>query len=267
MATVTSRDGTTIAYETRGAGSPVILVDGAMCYRGFGPMTLIAEQLLPGHTVVLYDRRGRGGSTDTPPYSVEREVEDIAALVTQVGGPVRLFGMSSGGALALHGAAALGDSVSHVAVYEVPFMPLSARPATQAYTEALAAALAGHDRQAAVVAFLRRVGTPEPAIDGIRESPGWPAMMAIAPTLGYDDQLVGGDVPAVLLGSLNVPVLALAGGASPDFLRYGSETVASLARSGRFEVIDGVGHDAPAARLAPPLRAFFGEDDRDQAQR
>jgi pimeloyl-ACP methyl ester carboxylesterase len=258
MPTVTSSDGTAIAFETRGSGSPVILIDGAMCYRGFGPMGAFAEQLQSEHTVVLYDRRGRGESGNTPPFAPAREVDDVAALVAGVGGPVGLFGMSSGGALALSAAAALGDAVSHVAVYEVPFMPAPASPAAQAYTEELTAALAAGNRDAAVAAFLRRVGTPEPAIAGIRQSPGWPAMTAIAPTLQYDDLLVGGDVPDGTVRSLDVPVLALAGGESPDFLRYGSATVGALAPRGRFEVLDGVGHDAPAERLAPHLRAFFG---------
>ncbi|MFC0681210.1 alpha/beta fold hydrolase [Lysobacter korlensis] len=258
---MTSRDGTAIAFETAGTGSPVILVDGAMCFRGFGPMRAIAEQLRSDHTVLLYDRRGRGESGDTPPYALAREVEDVAALVARVGGPVQIFGMSSGGAVALHTATALGNSVSHVAVFDVPFMPAPALPAAAAYTEELTTALATDDRDAAVAAFLRRVGTPEPAIKHIRTSAGWPAMTAIAPTLRYDDLLVGGGVPASLAGSLDVPVLGLAGGESPGFLRHGSERIAALAPRGRFELIEGVGHDVPAERLAPRLHAFFGEQD------
>jgi pimeloyl-ACP methyl ester carboxylesterase len=258
MATVTSRDGTAIAFEIRGTGTPVILIDGAMCYRGLGPMESIADQLQSDHTVVLYDRRGRGASGNTLPFAPEREVEDVAALTEHLGGPVRLFGMSSGGALAISAAAALGDAVSHLAVYEVPFMPAPALHAAQAYSEELTAALTNGDRDSAVAAFLRRVGTPDQAIDHLRTSPGWPAMTAIAPTLRYDDLLVGGETPAGEIRSLEIPVLALAGGDSPDFLRYGSATVGALAPHGRFEVLDGVGHDVPAELLAPQLRAFFG---------
>ncbi|MDQ4137543.1 MAG: alpha/beta hydrolase [Actinomycetota bacterium] len=258
MSTVTSADGTTIAFETRGSGPTVVLVDGAMCFRRSGPMPAIADQLESAHTVVLYDRRGRGESGDAAPYDLEREVEDLAALVGMLGGPVRLFGMSSGGALVLRAAAALSDSVSKVALYEVPYSPDGALPAAAAYTADLTTALASDDRDGAVTAFLRRVGTPDPAIERIRTSPGWSAMTAIAPTLGYDDALMsGGVVPADLVSSLVVPVLCLAGGASPDFLRYGAATVADLAPKGRFELVEAAGHDVPVDRLAAHLLPFF----------
>lgn len=260
MPTATSTDGTPIAFETTGRGPTVVLIDGAMCFRAFGPMRGIADQLRGAHTVVLYDRRGRGESGDTQPFAVEREVDDLAAIVASVGEPVRLFGMSSGGALAIHAAAALGDAVSHLAVYEVPYAPEPGLPAARAYTAELTQALAAGDREAAVSAFLRRVGTPEPALEHIRNSPGWPAMLAIAPTLGYDDAaMTGGAVPAGIVASLGMPVLALAGGASPDFLRFGVATVADLAPRGRLGVVEDAGHDVPADRLAARLLPFFAD--------
>src|SRR5512143_2532760 len=121
MSSVMSRDGTKIAYEVQGSGPPLILVDGAMCYRGMGPMPALAKRLASRFTLVLYDRRGRGESDDTPPWSAEREVDDLAALINAVGGSARLFGLSSGAALALD-AVARGLPVPRLAVYEPPFI-------------------------------------------------------------------------------------------------------------------------------------------------
>jgi pimeloyl-ACP methyl ester carboxylesterase len=246
--TVRSADGTSIAYEVQGTGPTLVLVDGAMCFRDSGPMRGVADAIGGALRVVLYDRRGRGASGDTAPYAVEREIEDLGAVVAAVGGPVALFGMSSGGALALRAAAAL-EAVTRVAVYEPPYMPEPALAGARAYTEALTDALARGDRAAAVEAFLRRVGTPPEAIAGIRRSPGWPFMEALAPTLGYDDAVMG-DSRVPDLDGLHAEVLALAGSASPGFLQYGARAVAA-ATGGRFETLAGETHDlAPAAAAA-----------------
>src|SRR6185312_9329139 len=95
MSTVTSQDGTTIAYTVSGQGPAVILVDGAMCYRDSGPAGPLAERLAANYTVYIYDRRGRGESGDTQPYAVEREVEDLDALIHEAGGTAYLYGISS----------------------------------------------------------------------------------------------------------------------------------------------------------------------------
>jgi pimeloyl-ACP methyl ester carboxylesterase len=184
---------------------------------------------------------------------VEREVEDLAALADAVGGPVALFGMSSGGGLALRAAAAL-DAVTRVAVYEPPYMPEPALAGARAYTAELTAALAAGDRGAAVEAFLRRVGTPQEAIAGIRRSPGWPGMEAMAPTLAYDDAAMG-DSRVPSLDGLEAEVLALAGGASPGFLQYGARAVAESA-GGRFELLEGETHGLSPAAAAATLTAF-----------
>src|SRR5207302_4548574 len=107
MTKVTSKDGTTIAYEKSGQGPAVILVDGALCYRAFGPMAPLAKRLASHFTVYMYDRRGRGESTDTKPYTLEREIEDIEALIAESGGSACVYGASSGGALGLRAAAQL----------------------------------------------------------------------------------------------------------------------------------------------------------------
>ena len=121
MKKVTSKDGTAIAYDQRGTGPAVILVDGAMCYRSFGPMPHLAELLAPRFTVYNYDRRGRGDSGDTQPYALQREVEDIEALIQEAGGSAFVYGISSGGALALEAALGLGNKVRKLAIYEAPY--------------------------------------------------------------------------------------------------------------------------------------------------
>ncbi|MCU1473303.1 alpha/beta fold hydrolase [Amnibacterium sp.] len=250
---VQSADGTAIAYEVHGTGPTVVLVDGAMCFRGSGPMRGIADAIGDALRVVLYDRRGRGASGDTAPFAVEREVEDLAAIAAAAGGPVALFGMSSGGALALRAAAAL-DAVNRVAVYEPPFMPEPALPGALAYTAELGETLDRGDRGAAVEAFLRRVGMPPEAVAGMRHSPGWAGMEALAPTLAYDDAAMGDSrVPA--LDGLDAEVLALAGGASPGFLQYGARAVAE-ASGGRFEQLAGQTHDIAPGPAAEALVAF-----------
>src|SRR3954451_12834623 len=142
MSTITSADGTTIAYDTIGDGPVVILVDGALCHRTSGPSGPLAARLAEHFTVVTYDRRGRGDSGDTAPYSVDREVEDLAALVEAAGGSAMLYGISSGAVLALHAASRVAD-VESIALYEPPFIVDGSRaPIGPEYTRELEALLA-----------------------------------------------------------------------------------------------------------------------------
>lgn len=265
MSTLTSSDGSSIAYEPVGEGPAVILVDGALCYRDAGPMRPIAETLRGSATAVLYDRRGRGASTDeladpaARADAVAREIDDLSALIDAAGGSATLFGMSSGGALALAAAVALGPGrVPGVAVYEPPYLPDPLLPSAQAYTRDLLASLADNDRAGAVALFLRRVGVPEAGIEGMKHSPSWDATLALAPTLAYDDAAMGDSrVPDDLLQALTVPVLALAGEQTPDFLRVGAEGVAAGAQTGTFEIVAGQTHDVSADALAPHLLRFL----------
>src|SRR6266540_4138774 len=121
MSKVISKDGTEIAYEKSGKGPALILVDGALCYRSFGPMRELAKLLSPHFTVYTYDRRGRGESTNSQPFAVEREVEDIDALIHEAGGSAFVYGISSGGCLALEAAAKLGNKIEKLAIYEAPY--------------------------------------------------------------------------------------------------------------------------------------------------
>lgn len=253
-----SADGTSIAYETSGAGPAVILVSGAMSTGG--TLAPLAVPLADRFRVVTYDRRGRGESGDTQPYAVEREVEDLAALIEAVGGEAALCGVSSGGALVLE-AAASGLPVRQVAVYEVPFADFVEGGAAQRseYTANLTEALAQGRRGDAVELFLRLTGMAEQMIQGARQSPMWPGMETIAPSLAYDDAVLGGGmVPRERLASIGVPVLSVAGGASPAWMREAARAVAEAVPEGTYRSLAGQTHMVEPEVLGPVLAEFFG---------
>ncbi|MFG3253180.1 alpha/beta fold hydrolase [Streptomyces sp. NPDC048172] len=262
MRTAVSRDGTPIAYERTGEGPPLVLVSGATCTH---EMDLpLAAELAGRHTVHVYDRRGRGGSGDTAPYAVAREVEDLAAVIDAAGGEggegreVQVFGISSGGALALE-AAASGVPVGRVAVYEVPYSDdPGVRAGSGTYTAELNRLLAAGDRAGAVELFLRRVGMPEEDLAGMRHAPFWKGMEALAPTLAYDDAVIrGGELPAERLARITQPVLVVCGGAGPEWWRDTGRSIAAAVRDGRYATLAGQDHRVDPAALAPALREFF----------
>ncbi|MDF3302445.1 alpha/beta fold hydrolase [Streptomyces tropicalis] len=251
-----SRDGTPIAHHRTGQGPVVVLVSGAM---STGATTAPLAAALSGRfSTVVYDRRGRGASGDTAPYAVEREVEDLAALIEAEGGEAALYGVSSGGALALRAAAA-GLPVRQVAVYEPPYaVGEDGAQERAAYTRDLTAALARDRRGDAVELFLRLTGLAPEMIANARQSPMWAGMEAIAPTLAHDDAVMGGGpVPRELLASVPVPVLAVAGGASPGWLRVVAQQVAQLVPQGTYRTLEGQTHAVEPEVLAPVLAEFF----------
>src|SRR5262245_34249829 len=177
ISTLTSKDGTRIAYERHGEGPPLVLVDGAMCRRQFGPMAPLAKLLAPRFTVAYYDRRGRGDSGDTPPYAVEREVEDLAAIVDALGGSAFVYGTSSGAALAMR-AAASGVRVRKLVLFEPPYaMDPSASPLLATYRARIDALLAAGRRGDAIALFSKVVGMPAFAIFMMKLMPNvWPKL-------------------------------------------------------------------------------------------
>ncbi|GAA4246234.1 alpha/beta fold hydrolase [Dactylosporangium darangshiense] len=248
MPTVTSADGTAIGYESAGAGPALILVDGAMCYRAAGPMRPLAARLREHFTVYTYDRRGRGDSGDTLPYDVDRETEDLLALVAAAGGSAAVYTMSSGGAVGL-AAAAASPGVTALALYEPPFIGPD-----PAYSAGLADLLAADRRGDAVALFMTRVGMPAEAIAGFRASPAFAILEAIAHTLAYDDAVLGNVVLGnVVLGNVAIPATVVAGGASPAFLQNAARETAAALPGARFEVLDGQTHDPDPDALAPLL--------------
>jgi pimeloyl-ACP methyl ester carboxylesterase len=191
MSTVRSSDGTSIAFERIGEGPPLIVVDGALCYRDMGPSRPLAKRLAEHYSVYIYDRRGRGESGDTAPYAVEREVEDIEALIAEAGGSADAFGVSSGVPLALE-AASSGLAIEKLALYEAPFVVDGSRPPMEAdYRTRLDALLAQDRRADAVRLFMRRVGLPGFVVSMMRLMPAWSKLKAVAHTLPYDDTILG----------------------------------------------------------------------------
>lgn len=262
--TVASKDGTAIAYGCAGTGPGVVLVGGGLTDRSEnGPlMPALAEHF----TVLNYDRRGRGASGDASTYEVGREVEDIDALITAVGGTAHLYGVSSGGALVLEAAAA-GIAVGKVAVYEVPYNRAPDWPESwKSYTEELDRALAAADRGAAFEAFLRVTGTPEAHIAGMRLQPFWNDLEAMAHTLQYDAACLGnGQPPTDRLAKIRQPVLVLTGDERPaDSARWiqalddAADAIAAAIPGAERETLVGQGHVADPAAVASRLTRFFG---------
>lgn len=259
MPVVTSADGTTIACERTGSGPALVLVDGAMCYRAAGPMRPLAALLQDRFTVYAYDRRGRGESSDTTPYAVAREVEDLQALIAQAGGEAYVYAISSGAALALATAAA-GPGISKLALYEPPFMAeVEDGARIKEYTERLNGLLDAGRKGDAVALFMTNVGIPVEAVVGMRAQPGWATLEAIAPTLAYDDEVLGGgSVPRDLASTIAVPALVLAGGASPRSLQQAAKATADALPTAEHRTLDGQTHDVAPDALAPVLVEFFG---------
>ncbi|MBN0046118.1 alpha/beta hydrolase [Streptomyces actuosus] len=251
-----SRDGTAVAYDVTGRGPTVVLVSGAMSTGG--TLAPLAQRLAGRCTAVVYDRRGRGESGDTAPYAVDREVEDLVALTEAVGGDAALFGVSSGGALALR-AAATGLPVGRVAVYEVPFADSLAGGAEQQarYTADLERALGEGRRGDAVELFLRLTGLGEEMIAGARQSPMWAGMKAVAPSLAHDAAVMGdGLLPRERLAAIGVPVLSVAGAASPRWMREAGREIAGAVAHGTYRELEGQTHMIDPDVLGPVLAEF-----------
>ena len=255
MEKVTSADGTVIAFDQLGSGAPLILVAGASCDRGADAR--VAEALAGHFTVLNHDRRGRGDSTDTQPYAVEREVEDLGALLDAAGGQAALVGLSSGAVLAAR-AAADGLPVTHLVLWEPPFrLDPEGQRASREYAARLGELLGAGRRGDAVELFMRMVGVPEPMIAGMRQSAYWPAAEALAPTLAYDATVMGdGAVPVETYAAIGAPSLVLSGGASPPWMRDSAEAAAAAIPHGVTRVLEGQTHDVDPEVLAAAVHAF-----------
>lgn len=256
---VTSRDGTPIGFDRYGEGPGVLLVGGAFQHRAIDPATArLAELLGERFTVLHYDRRGRGDSGDTRAYAVEREIEDLAALMEETGARASIFGMSSGAVLALRAAAA-ALPVHRLVLYEPPFQPdEGARAGTPVYRRNLEALLdEGRWGDAAALA-MRNFGTPPEMVEAMRETPHWERFESVAPTLAYDAAVMGdGSVPFELLASVDAPTLVIDGGDSPAWMREATRLVAEGLPHGRRRTLEGQTHDVDPGVLAPVVIEFL----------
>ena len=261
MNTISSRDGTTISYEKQGDGPALILVDGALSVYSSGGKSELARQLASRLTVYGYDRRGRGGSGDTLPYAVDREIEDIETLIDDAGGSAFLYGHSSGASLAMLAAVKLGGKVSRLAMYEAPYNDEpEAQQAWAEYLKGLGVALADGRPGDAVALFMRYVGTPADQVDAMRAAPFWPGMEAVGPTLAYDHAAIQGpanSVPTGVAARVTVPALVLSGGASFPFMRGTARALSEAMPHSELRTLDGQTHDVSPGALAPVLLEFF----------
>jgi pimeloyl-ACP methyl ester carboxylesterase len=263
MHTVTSKDGTKIAYDKTGHGPAVIHVAGAMGTRSFGFPD--HARLLESHfTVYTYDRRGRGESTDTRAFAVEREVEDIEALIHEAGDSASLYGISSGACLVLEAAIMLDSKVKKLAVYEAPYnSDPDDKPIWHDYYTKLHELVAANKRGDAVVHFMKFVGVPDNVLEDMRTQPLWAGLEAVAPTLLYDAAAMGGEtrlVPVERVAKVAAPTLVMDGEESLSmypFMRKTADALAQAMPTASRRTLKGQGHDVDAKVLAPVLVAFF----------
>jgi pimeloyl-ACP methyl ester carboxylesterase len=256
---VTSSDGTTIAFDRLGHGWPVIVVGGQLADRALTRPT--AEELAKYFTVFNYDRRGRGDSGDTAPYAVEREIEDLAALIAEAGGRASVYAHSSGAALALH-AAAGGLPIAKLVLHEPPYNPDGdgdRQRDTRKEAEHIKTLLAEDRRGDAVEYVMRGIGMPPEMVEGVSQDP---RVVAMAPTMAYDSEIMsdisrGGTIPADLLDTVTIPTLVLVGGESPEWMIDVSRRLAEGLPNGRHCVLEGQEHVVPPDVLVPALEEFF----------
>ena len=251
MDTVRSSDGTQIAFDRVGEGPALVYVGGALNDRLSGAP--LATLLAGDFTVYNYDRRGRGSSGDTPPYSVDKEIDDLRAVIEAAGGTAAVYGISSGAVLGLR-AAACGVPITRLAMYEPPFRPNddATRRADEEYDTKLTELLAAGRRGDALELFMTKVGMPGEMITQVRRSPMWAGLEALVPTLPYDEAVMDAGEPTT-----TVPVLVLGGGASPAWLRDAAVQLAERLPRSQLRTLPDQTHDVAPEALAPVLADFL----------
>jgi pimeloyl-ACP methyl ester carboxylesterase len=250
MQQVTSKDGTTIAYDKTGTGQPLIIVASALADRS--GTTKLATLLSESFTVINYDRRGRGASSDTQPFAVQREVEDIEALIDAVGGKAFLFGSSSGAALALEAASKLGNKVQKLFLYEPPFIIDNSRPPLpDDFAEQVRQLVAAGRRNEAVKLFFTdAIGIPKIFVLLMRFlMPGWSKAVAMAHTIPYDITVLAGTqcsrpLPAHRWNNTVTPTLVMVGSKSEAFFHSGAQALAHIMPNAAYQPLEGKDHGA-----------------------
>jgi pimeloyl-ACP methyl ester carboxylesterase len=262
--TVISKDGTVIAFDQSGEGPALVLVTGATATRA--ATTTLAARLAPHFTVFAYDRRGRGDSGDTPPYAVEREIEDLEAMIDRAGGSAFVFGHSSGAVLALEATRQLPAKISKLAIYEPPFVVDDSRPPTPAdYVSHVNHLVASGKRGEAVEYFMTKaVLVPDAIVAQMRQSPMWPELEAVAHTIAYDGAVMGDDtqgkpLPKGKWNSITIPVLVMDGGASPTWMHHAVQAIAEALPNTQRRTLEGQTHGPADELLAPALVEFFSQ--------
>lgn len=266
MKTVTSNDGTLIAYDIYGSGPALILVGGALQYRAFDQATAgLAQRLAKHFTVYHYDRRGRGDSGDTVPYSTEKELEDLEALIAKAGGSAFVYGMSSGGALVLD-AAAKGLGIKKIALYEPPLIVDDSRPPLpDNYVEHLSSLSRDKKYDEALEYFMTTAAlVPVAYLPTMKQDPSWEMMKAVVHTTAYDGAFIASEMRGKMptngrWNAVTIPVLLMTGGNSPDSMAHAAQALHAILPNSQYKVLPGQDHGVTTEALAPQLEAFFGE--------
>lgn len=267
MRAVTSQDGTRIVFDQSGEGPALILVNGALATRV--DAVSVAAALAPYFTVYAYDRRGRGDSGDTAPYVVEREIEDLEAVLNVAGGSAFVFGHSSGATLALDAARALPRKIMKLALYEPPFVVDDTHASMPGdFPERLSDLIVSGHQSEAVARWMTFVGLPDAMVEQMRQSPMWSRMEAMAPSLVFDatvmlDTEQGSPEPLKQWATVNMPTLVMDGTVmrgredAHTFIRHGADELAHALPNARRLILEGQDHGPSNEALVPALRAFF----------
>jgi pimeloyl-ACP methyl ester carboxylesterase len=262
-----SKDGTTIAFDRSGQGPALILVAAATATRL--AMAGLVATLSPDFTVFAYDRRGRGDSADTQPYAVEREVEDLEAVIDEAGGSSFVFGHSSGAVLALETAQALPEKIKKLALYEAPFIIDDSHPRMPPdFVQRLNGLIAAGRREEAVGLWNRHIGLPDEMITGMRQAPWYPGLLAVAHTLPYDaaitgDTQSGSPLPLRKWADVSTPTLVMDGTLflgreeGHGWMRHGADEIARILPHAQRRTLAGQDHGPADDVLAAALKEFF----------
>ncbi len=263
MPFVTSKDGTRIGYSSVGSGPALVLVDGALCWRASGPSGPLAAQLKDKFTVYTYDRRGRGESGDTRPYAVEREVDDLAAVIDAAGGSAAVYGISSGAGVALAAAESLGpQKVTKMVLYEFPIFTDGSRHVDPSYASVMDELIASGDGAGAVKHFMKNgVGVPGFAIFMMQLMGVMKKMAPVAPTLAYDTRVVTPfwtytPPPRSRWSHATMPVLDIGGGKSPTWMQNAQVAVAAALPNATHKTLPGQNHMVSPVAIAPMIKDF-----------
>ncbi len=258
MNTVQSKDGTNIVYDRRGSGPVIITISGAMSSRSFIGTVQLAELLAPHFTVISYDRRGHGDSGDHPPYAVEREIEDLAAVIAAAGGEAFIYGHSSGAVIALEAASNV-LAIKKLALYEPPYVGKDSpnRPPADAAAQITALTQAGRRSDAVDYFMTQVIGVPAEFVTPMHDTPMWPGLEEVAHTTAYDITMMGDwSVPA-RFAAITIPALVLDGANSPPMLHDAAQAVTDTLPNARRISLPAQGHDVAPATIAPILAEFF----------
>ncbi|OUM42682.1 alpha/beta fold hydrolase [Arthrobacter sedimenti] len=257
---VSSADGTSISYERTGTGPSVVLVDGAFCGRSFGPARKLAEELASSFTVFFYDRRGRGGSGDTKPYAVQREIEDLAAVMTAAGGNPYVYAISSGAALALETAAS-GIPIRKLAIFEAPYTGIGTVDGVPVDHGARLDRMLTDNRRGAMVSYflVKMIGLPAFVPLMLHFIPGvWKHQTAAANTLPYEVRVSNNfAAPLERLAMIPVPTRVMVGGKAASVMAAAQRTIAEAIPGAQHRILDGQTHQVSEKAVSPELIEFF----------